>query len=73
MMNGWEFIEELVDQGNEIQFKPGAVVMYSTSNSRRDRELAKCNSMVTKYLVKGITTPESLRQTILLNRIAVAA
>ena len=73
VMNGWEFIEELAGQGNDIQFKPSAVVMYSTFNSCRDQQLAECNSMVTTYLVKGKTTVESLKQTILQNRRPVAA
>jgi len=64
-MNGWEFVEELEHQRHRIQLRPTIVLMYSTSDAKHDKERAAHYETVSKYIVKGESTPETLKQAIL--------
>jgi len=64
-MNGWEFVEELHRQRKEIALKPTIVMMYSTSGADVEKRRAETYDTVSNYIVKGESTPETLKQTIL--------
>lgn len=65
LMNGWEFVEELGKRDDEVQLKPNVVIMYSTSDTDLEKKKAKSYKAIANYLVKGESTPENLRETIL--------
>lgn len=65
LMNGWEFVEELERLRNEIQLRPTVVLMYSTSGDEYDRDKADQYKTIANYIVKGESTPESLKEAIL--------
>ncbi|MFK8083301.1 MAG: response regulator [Granulosicoccus sp.] len=65
LMNGWEFVEELERLRNEIQLRPTVVLMYSTSGHEYDRDKADQYKTIANYIVKGESTPESLKEAIL--------
>jgi len=67
LMNGWEFVEELDRQRNNIQLKPMVVLMYSTSSDEHDKVKASEYETVANYIVKGESKPETLREAILAN------
>ncbi|MFK7861818.1 MAG: response regulator [Granulosicoccus sp.] len=65
VMNGWEFLSELEKRHEDIVLKRTVIIMYSTSDAAYEKEKAKQFSTVANYIVKGETTPQGLRQTIL--------
>lgn len=65
LMNGWQFVEELARREKDVQLKPTLILMYSTSDAEHEKsKAAKCPS-INSYIVKGESTPESLKQSIL--------
>lgn len=67
VMNGWEFLEELERQRDEIELKPTVVLMYSTSGSSHDKTKSTNYDAVENYIVKGDLTIEDLKQNIIAN------
>jgi len=67
LMNGWEFVEELEIRRHQIALNPMVVLMYSSSESAYDINKSKEYKAVANYIVKGKTSPESLKQAILSN------
>lgn len=65
MMDGWQFVEELERRRNEIRLTPMIVMMYSTSDDEDDKAKALENETVASYIVKGESSPESLKKAIL--------
>lgn len=68
LMNGWEFIEELERRNHDIVLNPTVVLMYSTSDSDTDKARSAESKAVNSYIVKGESTPESLKEAILDNQ-----
>lgn len=68
LMNGWEFIEALDAHKETIELRPTVVLMYSTSDDDADKQRAAKYNSVSSYIVKGESTPESLKQAILSHR-----
>jgi len=68
LMNGWEFVEELERRRHEIQLNPTIVLMYSTSDADDDKSRAENYATVANYIVKGESSPESLKKAILNSR-----
>ncbi|MFK8083949.1 MAG: response regulator [Granulosicoccus sp.] len=66
VMNGWEFLAELERLHDEITLKRTIIVMYSTSDAEYEKEKAEQFPAIVNYIVKGETTPESLRKTIMM-------
>ena len=65
IMNGWEFVEELELRADVIELKPTVVMMYSTSDADNEKQKAATYSSVASYIVKGGSSPETLRQAII--------
>ncbi|MFK7859747.1 MAG: response regulator [Granulosicoccus sp.] len=65
LMNGWQFLEELESQRKDIKLDPTVVMMYSTSDDSYDRSKAESYDSVANYIVKGESTPDSLKEAIL--------
>jgi len=65
LMNGWEFVEELDRRREDIRLNPMVVLMYSTSDADYEKKKASEYETVSNYIVKGESTPESLKHAIL--------
>ncbi len=65
IMNGWEFVSALEHNSQSIQLKPTVVMMYSTASEDEEKDKIHDYSSVKGYLVKGESTVESIKNTIL--------
>lgn len=65
LMNGWQFVEELDRRDEEVKLKPTVIWMYSTSDADYEKNKAAKYDSVCSYIVKGESTPESLKAAIL--------
>lgn len=65
LMDGWQFVEELEIRRDEIKLRPMIVLMYSTSDDDEDKRKAHNNDTVENYIVKGESSPGSLKKAIL--------
>lgn len=65
IMNGWEFVAELESDQHSIALSPTIVMMYSTASEDEEKDKVHEYPIVRGYLVKGDSTVESIRDTIL--------
>ncbi len=65
VMNGWQFVEELDRRTQDVDLRPTVILMYSTSDADYEKNKAKEYSSVKSYIVKGESTPESLKKAIM--------
>ncbi len=65
IMDGWEFVGELESDQHSIELEPMVVMMYSTASESEEKDKVHQYSKIKGYLVKGDSTVESIKQTIL--------
>ena len=65
VMDGFRFLENFGQVRSELDFDPGVVMIFTTSEDEQDKEKALSYDFVVDYLIKGKFDPVELRKKIL--------